>query len=102
MPYLSSGVRRAALEPQMRPQDGAELNYVICRLIDRYIADAGLRYPTLQAIDGALDLAKAEFQRRVVEPYEQMKLFDNGEVFIHAYPELMKLAYAHPAVDAGL
>ena len=41
----------------------------------------GLRYEHLNAVVGALDSCKAEFQRRVVAPYEDKKAGENGDVY---------------------
>lgn len=92
MPYLPDVDRRDALDSGEAPQDGAELNYVISRHVDRFIESHGLSYHTLEEIDGCLGLAQHEFRRRVVKPYEDMKWMDNGEVFTFAYAELMARA----------
>lgn len=47
-----------------------------------------VRYEHIAAVDGALGLAQAEFRRRVVAPYEDSKLRQNGDVFIFPHPEL--------------
>lgn len=84
MPYLASKQRRRELDAGARPVDGAELNYCISRLADGFVADHGLAYHTLEEIVGAMESAKAEFQRRIVGPYEETKLKDHGEVYEEA------------------
>lgn len=81
MPYLSDPARREALEPELDIQSGAELNFVIARLVDRFVHDHELSYHTLEEIDGALGLAQHEFRRRVVARYEDEKCAANGEVY---------------------
>ena len=81
MPYLADKQRRDQLESCGAPDDGAELNYIISRMVDFYVERHGLNYHVLEEIVGALESAKAEFQRRVVGPYEKLKLQENGEVF---------------------
>jgi hypothetical protein len=81
MPYLREPHRRANLAAGGQPQDGAELNFVISTLVDRFIEQHGLTYHTLEEIDGALGLAQFEFRRRIVAPYEDRKLTQNGDVF---------------------
>ena len=58
-----------------------DLNYLISVMAKSYIDVKGLRYEHLNAVVGALDSCKAEFQRRVVAPYEDSKIEDNGDVY---------------------
>lgn len=58
-----------------------ELNYVITRLIQGYFEKNGGRYQQINDIVGALEGAKAEFQRRTVAPYEDSKISENGDVY---------------------
>ena len=58
-----------------------DLNYMISLMAKAYIGAKGLRYEHLNAVVGALDCAKAEFQRRVVAPYEDQKIAENGDVY---------------------
>lgn len=97
MPYLKDLARRAALSARHRrnmgvpaPADGAELNFIITDLIDEFIARHGLNYHVLEEIGGALTLVTFEFQRRVVEPYENLKIEENGDVYVYAAEELRR------------
>jgi hypothetical protein len=58
-----------------------DLNYMISLMAKAYIDAKGLRYEHLNAVVGALDSCKAEFQRRVVAPYEDKKIGENGDVY---------------------
>ena len=58
-----------------------DLNYMISLMAKAYIDAKGLRYEHLNAVVGALDSCKAEFQRRVVAPYEDTKIGENGDVY---------------------
>ena len=58
-----------------------DLNYLISLMAKAYVDAKGLRYEHLNAVVGALDSCKAEFQRRVVAPYEDKKIADNGDVY---------------------
>ena len=58
-----------------------DLNYMISLMARAYIDAKGLRYEHLNAVVGALDSCKAEFQRRVVAPYEDRKIEENGDVY---------------------
>lgn len=57
-----------------------ELNYIITRLMHGYVNMNGVKYETLNAVIGALESAKAEFQRKIVAPYEDIKIKENGNV----------------------
>ena len=81
MPHLKDKLRRVKLSGGMPPQTGADLNYLITRLVDEYVACKGLRYDTLQEVDGALDCAHREFQRVVLDPYEAIKETQNGSAY---------------------
>jgi hypothetical protein len=95
MPYLPSPERRAALEPDLPVADGAELNYVIARLVDRFVHDHGISYHTLEEIDGALGLSQHEFRRCVVAPYETLKRSQNGGVYTWTDGAVASLLTAH-------
>ena len=85
MPYIPTK-DRAMLDPNTKlfAITAGELNFQITSLIIEYMGAQGLSYQTCNDIVGALDGAKVEFQRRVVAPYEDMKIAQNGDV----YPEL--------------
>jgi hypothetical protein len=81
MPHLRDKLRRLELNAGMPPQTGADLNYLITRLVDEYVACKGLRYDTLQEVAGALDCAHREFQRVVLDPYEEIQEIENGSAY---------------------
>lgn len=58
-----------------------DLNYLMSVMAKAYVDAKGLRYEHLNAVVGALDSCKVEFQRRVVAPYEDTKIEDNGDVY---------------------
>jgi hypothetical protein len=58
-----------------------DLNYLISVLIKEYIAAKGQSYQTFNDISGALKNADSEFYRRIVAPYEDDKIIDNGDVY---------------------
>jgi len=60
---------------------GAELNYFITEMLDSYIHEKGLKYQNISDIVGALEGAKMEFIRKVVNPYEAKKEKENGGVY---------------------
>ena len=75
MPYIPKD-RRGRL-----PENSGELNYAFTYLINYYLGLRGKSYQTLNDIIGALEGAKLEFVRRIVNPYEQVKMEDNGDVY---------------------
>ena len=80
MPYISP-IMRLAIDAGTAPTTSGELNYAFTREILRYIDVQGLDYSIINDIVGALEGAKAEFQRRVVAPYEDRKIAQNGDVY---------------------
>lgn len=60
-----------------------QLNYIIFRIAKRLCDptyDGSRRYARMNTIVGAIESAKAEFQRRIVNPYEDEKIQENGDV----------------------
>ena len=78
MPYIKQEDRARAWR---EPQSPGELNFAItCRLQD-YITRKGLSYTAINDVLGAIEGAKLEFYRRVVVPYEDEKIKENGDVY---------------------
>jgi hypothetical protein len=83
MPYIKDYLR----EPFLNAMDllpiktEGELNYAMTLLAERYRELHGDSYSTFNAIRGAFACAGDEFYRRVVVPYEVMKLAENGDVY---------------------
>lgn len=83
MPYITK-YRKGELEHETSLIESAgELNYEITKLLLEYLATHGKHYRVMNDIVGALECAKQEFVRRVVNPYEDEKCEANGDV----YPE---------------
>ncbi len=88
MPYILDADReklRSATDAIAASIDASttagDLNYMVSLMAKAYVEAKGLRYEHLNAVVGALDSAKAEFQRRVVAPYEDQKIAENGDVY---------------------
>ena len=87
MPYIKQSEREnwayplqnisTAMEYGVTPGD---LNYIITQIVHSYVNRKGLNYTHLNDVVGVLESAKAEFQRRVVAPYEDDKIRTNGDV----------------------
>ena len=86
MPYIKQKERDELMNLLIKvldmPADNAgQLNYVITLVVISYLNKHGKKYQTMNDIVGALEGAKAEFQRRVVAPYEDEKIRQNGDVY---------------------
>ena len=79
MPYISEQNREDL--KRRYPITPGELNYYLTLLLKEYIKNKGLSYQTINDIVGALEGAKLEFYRRVVAPYEDKKIQENGDVY---------------------
>lgn len=88
MPYIKPSIR-AFLDPHIDALSGAlfepgtskgDLNYVITQLVIAYVEHHGKSYSTLSDVTGVLNDVRAEFERRVVGPYEDAKMVENGDV----------------------
>lgn len=62
------------------PKTSGELNYLFTRIIMSYIG-ACYTYEHLNDVLGALEGCKMEFYRRIVVPYEEKKIKENGDVY---------------------
>jgi hypothetical protein len=85
MPYITRE-RRKVLEynedcKKEFPFSPGELNYMFCELAKDYITIKGESYQTYNDIIGALEGAKMEIYRRLIAPYEENKIKENGDVF---------------------
>lgn len=86
MPYILQTTREAFKQQGLeghhpRARTAGELNYEITLKLIKYLKDNGLDYQSINDVIGALEGAKAEFQRRVVAPYENSKIRANGDVY---------------------
>ena len=64
-----------------KAETAGELNYQITCLINLYMEDKVKNYACFNAVVGALESCKLEFYRRVVAPYENTKIEENGDVY---------------------
>ena len=82
MPYILQEQRPEldAIVDQFPELDDGQLNYVFTKLVHRQVEHRGLRYVHLNALCGVFTCALAEFIRRVVTPYEEKKIKENGGV----------------------
>jgi hypothetical protein len=83
MPYITKEQQaKADLSCfHINPNDSGELNYVLTLICLNYVNHRGHRYSTMNDIIGALEGCKMEFYRRLVAPYEDVKVKENGDVY---------------------
>lgn len=85
MPYIKDEKKAGAITT---PLTAGELNFAFTDLIQNYLNTNSLNYQTINDIVGALEGAKAEFQRRVVNPYEDIKIKENGDCYLKQFLSL--------------
>lgn len=82
MPYVVPEIREGLRpDPLHVARNPGELQFQVACLVDDFVTEAGLRYATCNDVLGALDGASREFYRRIVAPYEDKKIVDNGDVY---------------------
>lgn len=82
MPYIRQSERdQVEGGGYLTPQTADVLCYTISSICVGYLRVHGQHYSTLNDILGALEGAKLEFYRRVVAPYEDDRLRENGDVY---------------------
>ncbi|MCK4830110.1 hypothetical protein KA005_81080 [bacterium] len=87
MPYIKQS-RRDELDDDIENllvslgcgASAGDYSYSISMLIHHYTASYGLNYKNLNAAVGILECAKQEFIRKVVSPYEDEKIAENGAI----------------------
>ena len=80
MPYIKPD-RREPLIQSREAESPGELNFLLSRELVTYLDRKGLSYHTINDVIGALEGAKQEFYRRVVAPYEDLKIRENGDIY---------------------
>lgn len=81
MPYITKDRQRAICMDGSPVDNAGELNFCLTAIIKDYVERKGLSYQSINDVKGALQGALAEFDRRVVAPYEDQKIQDNGDVY---------------------
>jgi len=80
MPYITEDARQSPHMLQYEPSNAGELNFLITTFIRDYYNKKPC-YQSINDIVGALEGAKLEFYRRIAAPYENNKMFENGDVY---------------------
>lgn len=58
-----------------------DFNYLVTKLAIKYMEHNGTNYTNCNQVMGILASAKQEFYRRLVAPYEDKKIEENGDVY---------------------
>ena len=80
MPYIKQNDRSNFEISNLNPTNAGELNFLISEICAKYIRDKGLRYTNCNEVIGALECAKIELYRRIIAPYEDKKMTENGDI----------------------
>ena len=81
MPYIVND-ERGLLDRGLPVETAGQLNYVLTRTVWRFLKRKGQpRYQDFNDAIGALEGAKLELYRRMVAPYEDLKIEENGDVY---------------------
>jgi hypothetical protein len=82
MPYIEQETRdELSFTLTRHPRNPGELTYLLCEVIKSYMDDLPLSFSDLCNVIGAVECAKREFQRTVVDPYEEYKRTQNGDIW---------------------
>lgn len=84
MPYIRPEIR-ALLDPKIKELKGywspGELNYIITSIVRYSLPAVNASYKDFNDVVGVLECAKQELYRRMVAPYEDKKIKENGDVY---------------------
>lgn len=88
MPYITQD-RRDVFDAQLDAlgdalESGGEINYCVYRLCLRFLERKGMSYNTSMIPFSALGAAQMELYRRIIAPYEDVKIAENGDVPLHS------------------
>ena len=61
-------------------QSKGDLNYVICELVGQLILNTKISYTQISEWIDGVDGAENELRRRLLDPYEDLKIDQNGDV----------------------
>ena len=87
MPYIKQKDRERfdgvlkLISKDALPEDAGELNYLISSICKICIDNSMRNYTAYNNIIGALEGVKLELYDRVLRPYEDKKIEENGDVY---------------------
>jgi hypothetical protein len=77
---LSDVIKALCIEINHQCTPG-DLNYLITNVCQAYVLSKGQNYTHLNDVIGVLMNVILEFNRRVISPYEDQKIKENGDVY---------------------
>jgi hypothetical protein len=80
MPYVDEPTK-IRLDITQNPYTAGELNYLVTKLVLKFLKANDLNYERINQAVGALECAKQELYRRLAAPYENKKAKENGDVY---------------------
>lgn len=80
MPYVTNLAKRQLSEGCPIEKAG-NLNYLVTKLLIQFWQNSPQNYQSINDIVGAVEGAKQEFIRRIVNPYEDKKIIENGDCY---------------------
>jgi hypothetical protein len=80
MPYIKEHLRDQIVRAG-DPSGPGHLNYLFSVIAREYWKNSSGSYADLNDVIGAFEGAKMEFYRRVVVPYEDEKIKENGDIY---------------------
>lgn len=84
MPYIKKELREGLDQPIKTLSNiiisKGELNYVICELVGQLILRYHLSYENITKWISAVNDAKYELNRRILDPYENTKIEENDDL----------------------
>lgn len=81
MPYIKN-VDQLRVKDTLSPQNAGELNYLLTEVVLEFLyRNETPRYQDMNDAIGALEGCKLELYRRLVSPYEDVKIKENGDVY---------------------
>jgi len=84
MPYIPDKYKEemadAINELFMFIESKGDLNYAICELVGKVILETGVSYTNMSEKIDAVHDAETELRRRLLDAYEDIKIFENGDV----------------------
>ena len=80
MPYIEQYERDMAKD---FPNSSGQLNFAIHKVIEQYLNRFDYSYNVLNGVVGVLECVKLEMYRRLIGPYEDEKIKENGDIELY-------------------
>lgn len=84
MPYIKQSKRPqfdAEIQRLMdKIESGGDMNYIFTRICHLFVKKFGESYENYSTCVSSLENAKLELYRRKIAPYEDRKIYENGDV----------------------